>query len=241
MTYTEEQLWPGLRVTLIFYFCADADQTDYIVIPYTFSVPMGAEFCEHFFSSHGTAAMCMAQDAIGPPCPPHDGRGDRGCGGVGRRAGGVGGVWEELAVRRIYLASSWRNKEYPYLLAELRRQGHEVYDFREPQGKPGLDMSKVDPEWRDWTPEEALKHLRHPTLRKHFAMDKKALEWCNTCVVLLPCGKSAHLEVGWAAGAKKATAALVRPYPRFEVELMYKLLDFYTTETGDLLKWLTML
>lgn len=36
-------------------------------------------------------------------------------------------------MRRIYLASSWRNEHQPRILALLRDAGHEVYDFRHPQ------------------------------------------------------------------------------------------------------------
>ena len=37
---------------------------------------------------------------------------------------------------RIYVASSWRNKYQPEVVAALRKAGHEVYDFRNP--KDGL-------------------------------------------------------------------------------------------------------
>ena len=33
---------------------------------------------------------------------------------------------------RIYVASSWRNALQPGVVTKLRRDGHEVYDFREP-------------------------------------------------------------------------------------------------------------
>jgi len=36
-----------------------------------------------------------------------------------------------------------------------------------------------------------------------------ALRWCEACVLLLPCGRSAHLELGWAAGAGKRTVVII--------------------------------
>jgi len=38
---------------------------------------------------------------------------------------------------RIYVASSWRNPYQPEVVAALRKAGHEVYDFRNPEDNPG--------------------------------------------------------------------------------------------------------
>ena len=38
---------------------------------------------------------------------------------------------------KIYVASSWRNKYQPEVVAALRKAGHEVYDFRNPKDNPG--------------------------------------------------------------------------------------------------------
>jgi hypothetical protein len=50
-----------------------------------------------------------------------------------------------------------------------------------------------------------------------------ALKWCDTCVLVLPCGRSAHLEAGWAAGAGKFTVGLLADG---EPDLMWKMLDY---------------
>ena len=31
---------------------------------------------------------------------------------------------------KIYVASSWRNKYYPEVVERLKKEGHDVYDFR---------------------------------------------------------------------------------------------------------------
>ena len=36
------------------------------------------------------------------------------------------------------------------------------------------------------------------------------MKWADTGVLLLPCGRSAHLELGWMAGAGKRTIILTR-------------------------------
>lgn len=128
--------------------------------------------------------------------------------------------------RRIYLASSWRNPNQPEVLAALRAIGHEVYDFRNPApGKNGFS-------WRDCGSQAALDHattipsylqaIRSDRAAEGFGFDKAALDWCDTCVLALPCGRSAHLELGYAAGQGKDTYVLLHE-DKFEPELMYLL------------------
>ena len=50
-----------------------------------------------------------------------------------------------------------------------------------------------------------------------------ALTWADTCVLVLPCGRSAHTEAGWMAGAGKRVLAYLPEM--VEPELMYKLFD----------------
>jgi hypothetical protein len=46
------------------------------------------------------------------------------------------------------------------------------------------------------------------------------MEWADIAVLVLPCGRSAHLEAGWFVGAGKQLVILLAPG---EPELMYKL------------------
>lgn len=120
--------------------------------------------------------------------------------------------------RKIYLASSWRNVLYPGVLAALRAEGHTVYDFKE----DGFGWDELDADWLSWTPEKYLDRLNSSRSVEHFILDRNALDWADTCVLLLPCGRSAHLEAGYAIGRGKETFVLLHP-DRFEPELMYLL------------------
>ena len=122
---------------------------------------------------------------------------------------------------RIYVASSWRNKQYPEILKALLDEGHTVYDFRNPaNGIEGFHWSEIDPEWKSWSPEEYRNNLlRHPIAARGFMSDKRAMEWADTCVLVLPCGRSAHLEAGWFCGAGKRCLILLSGND-FEPELM---------------------
>lgn len=124
---------------------------------------------------------------------------------------------------RIYVASSWRNEERQQATVRaLREDGHEVYDFRNPEpGDKGFSWRQIDPD-RAWLKDPARFRagLEHPIAQHGFALDMGALAQCDVCVLVLPCGRSAHLELGWAAGAGKRTYVLLDELVS-EPELMY--------------------
>jgi len=66
--------------------------------------------------------------------------------------------------------------------------------------------------------------------------DYSAMCKADTFVMVLPCGKSAHLELGWAIGAGKRTAILLED--PVEPELMYRGADHLSPDLMDLLSWL---
>jgi hypothetical protein len=125
---------------------------------------------------------------------------------------------------RIYVASSWRNKYFPEVVTRLREAGHEVYDFRNPpHGGAGFHWTDVDPDAPNWTYAQYAEGLHHPLAERQFQADIDALTWADTCVLVLPCGRSAHTEAGWMAGASKRVLAYIPEM--VEPELMYKLFD----------------
>lgn len=151
--------------------------------------------------------------------------------------------WKEPAARvaatsasskHIYLASSWRNQAQPALVQAIRAAGHEVYDFKNPsKNNTGFSWSQVDPNYKDWTPDAFRKALAHPVSQLGFAHDYGAMQWADTFVLLLPCGKSAHLELGWALG--RGVPSYVLMPEKDEPELMYLLGATIVTSTDELL------
>lgn len=122
---------------------------------------------------------------------------------------------------KIYVASSWRNKYYPEVVQFLREQGHEVFDFRNPpDGKGGFFWKDVDPDWENWSVEDYVKNLGHEWSEYGFRRDYDAMKEADVCVLVLPCGRSAHTEAGWMAGAGKKVIAYIPE--KQEPELMYK-------------------
>lgn len=106
---------------------------------------------------------------------------------------------------RVYVASSWRNEQQPKVIADLQSFGHQVYDFRNPpSGVPGFAWGEIGKDWQQWTADAYRKHLTtHPIAARGYMSDMRGMEWADTCLLLLPCGRSAHLEAGWFAGRGK--------------------------------------
>ena len=81
-----------------------------------------------------------------------------------------------------------------------------------------------------------LRMIDHPRALVGFENDFDAMKAADVFVLVLPCGRSAHLELGWAIGAGKRTAILLEDPA--EPELMYRLADFLATDLEELLEWL---
>lgn len=125
--------------------------------------------------------------------------------------------------RKIYVASSWRNTTQPEVVKALQLDGHMVYDFKNPRpGNNGFGWRQIDPNWENWDVETYRNALDHPIAKAGFASDFNAMKWADTFVLVLPCGRSAHLELGWACGQGKQTLVLL---DKMEPELMVKMCD----------------
>lgn len=140
---------------------------------------------------------------------------------------------------KIYLASSWRNARQPEVLAALRAAGHEVYDFRNPvPGNNGFGWKQLGlGDQREWMPEIFRNALKHPVAQQGFEFDMNALQDADATVLLLPCGRSAHLELGYAVGAEQATFVLTDK-TLDEPELMYLMCTGIATSLEELLQML---
>lgn len=126
---------------------------------------------------------------------------------------------------KLYVATSWRNARQPLIVVTLRAAGHEVYDFRNPkEGDLGFHWSQIDPDWQSWSPEQFKSALHHPLAREGFLSDMDAIKEADGGVLVMPCGRSAHLEAGCIVGSGKPLWILLSDG---EPELMYKMAYVY--------------
>lgn len=129
----------------------------------------------------------------------------------------------------IYLIGSLRNPQVPQLANYLRNQGFEVYDDWFSDGK------EADEEWYRY---EQLRGRRFIEAingwhaRQVFQFDKTHIELAKSVVLMMPAGKSAHLELGWAIGQGKKGYVLFDKEPeRFDI--MYRFADgIFDTREG---------
>ena len=125
---------------------------------------------------------------------------------------------------RVFVASSWDNKYYPEVVQALRIAGHEVYDFRNPQlCDIGNHSTQINENARNSMFEQHAEGLRISLGEKQFLADIDALYWADICVIVLPCGRSAHTEAGFMVGKGKIVIAYI-PEAQ-DPELMYRLFD----------------
>lgn len=142
----------------------------------------------------------------------------------------------------VYVASSWRNPIQTAVCTTLRASGIPHYDFKNPsEGETGFHWSDI---MADYHSDTHLCHvvdywtgLHHPVAERGYRRDYEAMVKADTFVLILPCGRSAHLELGWAVGQGKRTAILLDG-PLVTPELMYKMVDYLAPSLFDLLGWL---
>jgi nucleoside 2-deoxyribosyltransferase len=106
----------------------------------------------------------------------------------------------------------------------LRKCGHEVYDFRNPApNNNGFKWQQVNINWNpgdDVSTEEYRKMLNHPIAIEGYKLDIEALRSCDAVVYVLPCGKSASWEFGYAMGQGKP--GYVIRFDETEPDLMFR-------------------
>lgn len=111
----------------------------------------------------------------------------------------------------------------------LREAGHEVYDFRH----QSVSWEEFDRNVTEGvTAEELFDVLNHPVVKARFNNDMNALKDCDAVVCVLPCGRSAHLELGYGIGTGKRTVLLW--HDGDEPDIMHNAVDRIVFSVGDI-------
>ena len=106
----------------------------------------------------------------------------------------------------VYLIGSLRNENVPLVGDRLRSSGLEVFDEWYSAGPEADDYFKKYHQERGIKYEDALKGY---AARHIFSFDKHHLDRCHCAILLLPAGRSGHLELGYMAGCGKPTYVLM--------------------------------
>lgn len=127
----------------------------------------------------------------------------------------------------LYLIGSLRNPAVPMLGHTIRKMGFEVFDDWHGAGPEADDHWQKYEQARGRTYAEALEGYA----AKHaFAFDKAHLERSDIGLLIMPAGKSGHLELGWMAGKGKTTYILFDQEPeRWDVMVQFATQVFFDT------------
>jgi hypothetical protein len=110
----------------------------------------------------------------------------------------------------IYLIGSLRNDLIPKIANELEAAGLEVFSDWFAGGR------EADDEWMRYEKARGRTHrqaLEGYNAAHVFDYDKRHLDRADAGVLVMPAGKSGHLEMGYLVGCKKPTAILFTEEP----------------------------
>ncbi len=131
-------------------------------------------------------------------------------------------------IKSIYLIGSLRNPRVPVIANKLRAAGYDVFDEWHATAPDTDDHWQKYCNARGWTYDQALSGLTAQTI---FEFDKKYLDRCDAAVMLLPAGRSGHLELGYKRGCGKPGFILLDGAKVDRYDIMYR---FATAVVPDL-------
>ena len=132
---------------------------------------------------------------------------------------------------KVYVASSWKSSErHQEVVNALRDNNIEVYDYRT---DGAFHWSEIHPNYRNWDTKDFLEGLEHPLAKKAFKLDLKGMTTSDACILILPSGRSSHMEAGWFVGQGKPLYILTQDGE--PPELTYKLADLVTVNFAEIL------
>lgn len=141
---------------------------------------------------------------------------------------------DEAPAPKVYIIGSLRNPKVPQISRMLRHQtGMDIFDDWYAAGP------EADDKWRDYEKARGrsfTEALEGHAARNVFAFDKRHLETSQAAILVLPAGKSGHLELGWMIGRGKPCAILTDDPERWD--LMYQFADLVTDDPQKLMVWL---
>ena len=96
---------------------------------------------------------------------------------------------------KIYIASSWSNPFLDDIVSILSDRNHEVHDFR-----TNGSTRPAPPPLPDGSLDNVMSYLHLPFTQSRYQRHCEALVEAEVLLCVLPCGRSAHVELGMALG-----------------------------------------
>lgn len=119
---------------------------------------------------------------------------------------------QSTATYDFFVAGRWRNKDaLEEVVQVLRAAGKSVYCFLENLQEKETAELKLTGDVEVAKKKNESLPLDHPMIRNIFDIDVDALRQSDNLLLVLPAGKSAHIEAGVAYGLGKKSYALGVP------------------------------
>jgi hypothetical protein len=120
-------------------------------------------------------------------------------------------------MKSIYLIGALKNTKIPLYGNRLRAEGYDIFDD---WISPGPEADTYLYEYEKLRGHGYKEALRGYAAQHNFTFDKFHIDRCDAAIMVMPCGKSGHLELGYAIGCGKPGYILFEEEPaRFD--LMY--------------------
>ena len=132
----------------------------------------------------------------------------------------------------IYLIGALKNWKVIDIAKKLRTEGFEVFDswispgpeadeyLRKYSKRRGLSHKEIMNDW-------SVKHI--------FEFDKFHLDRCDIAIMVMPCGKSGHIEFGYSVGKGKKSYILFNKEPN-KYDIMHRFANDIFYDLNELIK-----
>jgi nucleoside 2-deoxyribosyltransferase len=129
---------------------------------------------------------------------------------------------------KIYVIGALRNPAIPQFANELTELGFEVFADWYAAGPDADDYLRDYAKARGWDYKQTLQSHAAVNI---FKFDKDHLDQSDIAILLMPAGKSGHLELGYVRGKGKLAFILFDKTPE-RVDIMYQFADeiFFTKQ-----------
>jgi len=133
----------------------------------------------------------------------------------------------------FFVSGKWRNRDNVLKLTnEIRKKGYTVYCFLEAEYSIHRIANDPENEMKNF---ENLDWRNDPYVKNIFQKDMEGQRYSSTFVMLLPAGKSCHIEAGVAYGMGKKCILIGE---QKEAESLYLIFDAVYPSEKDFLQTL---
>ncbi len=131
---------------------------------------------------------------------------------------------------KVYIIGSLRNPEIPLIGRRIRKLGFDVFDDWWGAGE------RADETWKEYEKLRGRSYrdaLHGQAATNIFTLDHRNLNTSDVGVLVLPAGRSGHIELGYLIGQGKRTYVLFNEEPSTRWDVMYRFAtDVFFTETA---------